>query len=206
MDSLLNIFVVLFVVVDPLGLAPMFTALAHGLDVTAQRRIAIKGTALSAVILLLFFLSGDLLLQALGISLSAFQIAGGLLLLLLAIDMVFARQSGLRSTTSREQEEAEHRQDISVFPLAFPLIAGPGALTTVLLMAAQPTDAALFAGMLGAILAVLALTLVSLLTAARLMAFLGETGTNVISRVLGLVLAALAVQFILDGVQSGLMS
>lgn len=206
MNSLFNIFVALFVVLDPIGLAPIFTALTRGIAVDVQRRIAIKGTALAAVILLVFFFSGDLLLRSLGVSLAAFRVAGGVLLFLLAIDMVFARQSGLRSTTEREQREAEHRQDVSVFPLAFPLIAGPGALTTVILMAAADRRPALIVGMLAILLAVLALILISLLTAVSLMRFLGETGTNVISRVLGVVLAALAVQFVMDGLKAGFMS
>jgi multiple antibiotic resistance protein len=141
-------------------------------------------------------------LAALGIGLPAFRIAGGVLLFLLAIDMVFARQSGLRSTTIREQREAETKQDISVFPLAFPLIAGPGALTTVLLMSSTAKGAFAFTGTLVVLLIVLGFTLVSLLYAARILRFLGETGANVISRLFGLVLAALAVQFILDGVRA----
>jgi MarC family membrane protein len=206
MNSLLHIFIALFVVLDPIGLAPMFTALTRGVAADVQRRMAIKGTALATVILLVFFFSGDVLLHSMGISLAAFRIAGGVLLFLLAIDMVFARQSGLRSTTEREQQEAEHRQDVSVFPLAFPLIAGPGALTTVILMATTGQPPAFIIGMLVILLAVLTLTLISLLTAARLMRFLGETGANVISRVLGVVLAALAVQFIIDGLKAGFVS
>ena len=131
MESLLNAFVVLFVVVDPIGVALIFFTLTRDLSTSQQRRTALRGTALATVILLIFFLIGDDLLHRLNISIPAFRIAGGALLFLLAIDMVFARQSGLRSTTTREQEEAEHKQDVSVFPLAFPLIAGPGALTTV---------------------------------------------------------------------------
>ena len=206
MSSLLHMFIALFVVLDPIGLAPMFTALTRGVAADAQRRMAIKGTVLAAVILLVFFFSGDLLLHSLGVSLAAFRVAGGVLLFLLAIDMVFARQSGLRSTTEREQQEAEHRQDVSVFPLAFPLIAGPGALTTVILMAAPAHPPVFVIWMLVILLAVLTLTLISLLTAARLMRFLGETGTNVISRVLGMVLAALAVQFIMDGLKAGFLN
>ncbi len=112
---------------------------------------------LAAVILLVFFFTGDLLLKALGVSLAAFRIAGGALLFLLAIDMVFARQSGLRSTTQEEQQEAEHRQDVSVFPLAFPLIAGPGAMTTVILMGAVQHDPVLFLGALLSLAVILAL-------------------------------------------------
>jgi len=205
-NSLLNIFLALFVVVDPIGLAPMFMALTRGLSVQLRRRIAIKGTVLAAAILLVFFFTGDVLLKALGVSLAAFRIAGGALLFLLAIDMVFARQSGLRSTTQEEQQEAEHRQDVSVFPLAFPLIAGPGAMTTVILVGTVQHDPVLFLGALLSLAVILALTLASLLSASRLLGILGETGTNVVSRVFGVVLAALAVQFILDGAKAWFMA
>lgn len=201
MSSFINFFVALFVVVDPIGLAPMFAALTHGAAIETQRRIAVKGVGLAAVILVAFFFSGDFILRALGISLAAFQMAGGMLLFLLAIDMVFARQSGLRSTTEREQREAVLRPDISVFPLAFPLIAGPGALTTVILMAATPHGPLVVIGALGVIVAILAVTLISLMAAARLLRLLGETGTNVLSRLFGVILAALAVQFIINGIK-----
>ncbi len=206
MESLLNAFVVLFVVVDPIGVALIFFTLTRDLSTSQQRKTALRGTALATVILLIFFLIGDDLLHRLNISIPAFRIAGGALLFLLAIDMVFARQSGLRSTTTREQEEAEHKQDVSVFPLAFPLIAGPGALTTVLLMASSAKQSLIFAGMIGILFAVLASTLLSLLLAPRIMHLLGETGANVISRLFGLILAALAVQFIVDGIKASFMS
>ncbi len=126
MEILINSFVVLFVVIDPIGVALVFNTLTRNTEVEHQRRTALRGVALATGILLVFFLIGDALLQRLGISIPAMRIAGGTLLFLLAIDMIFARQSGLRSTTRREQHEAEHKEDVSVFPLAFPLIAGPG--------------------------------------------------------------------------------
>jgi multiple antibiotic resistance protein len=202
MEILLNTFVVLFIVIDPVGLAPMFIALTPGASPAYQRKMAINGTLLASGMLLVFYFLGDALLNALGIGIPAFRIAGGALLFLLAIDMVFARQSGLRSTTTREQLEAETKQDISVFPLAFPLIAGPGALTTVLLMSTTAKSALVFGGILVLLLVVLGITLVSLLYATRILKFLGETGTNVISRLFGLILAALAVQYMLDGIHS----
>jgi multiple antibiotic resistance protein len=165
--------------------------------------MAVRGTALAAGVLVVFALLGDSLLAALNIGLPAFRIAGGALLFLLAIDMVFARHSGVRAPTLREQAEAEHKKDISVFPLAIPLIAGPGAITTVLLTAGGRHESLAATGALLAMLGVvLGLTLVSLLLSARIMRLLGETGANVVSRVLGIVLAALAVQFILDGLQA----
>lgn len=204
-EILFNTFLILFVVIDPVGLAPIFAGLTHGESADYRRRMAFKGTALAAVVLVAFTLLGDRLLGVLGISLPAFRIAGGVLLFLLAIDMVFARHSGVRAPTQREQVEAEHRRDISVFPLAIPLIAGPGAITTVLLTASSGRASAAMVGALLIMLGVvLALTLLSLLLSPRIMKLLGETGANVVSRVLGIVLAALAVQYILDGLAAGL--
>lgn len=204
MDLLLSTFVVLLVVIDPIGLAPLFFGLTRNQSRAQQRRTAVQSTLLATMMLLMFFFIGDTLLHALGIGLPAFRIAGGALLFLLAIDMVFARHSGLRSTTAREQEEAVSRNDITVFPLAFPLIAGPGSLTTVLLMASSWSNPFEFAGMLVVLLSVLVLALLALLAAPYIMRLLGETGANVVSRLLGLILAALAVQYILDGIVASL--
>ena len=199
-DLFLDSLIIMLVVVDPIGLTPIFATLTHGESAAARRKMAVRGTLIAAVILVVFALAGDHLLRLLGIGMPAFQIAGGVLLFLLAVDMVFARHSGLRSTTEREQKEAETKKDISVFPLAIPLIAGPGALTTVLLMVGeQGDDPAVLVAVLAVLLVVLTITLVALLLSERIMAFLGETGANVISRVLGVILAALAVQFVLDG-------
>lgn len=204
MDPVFNSFAVLFIVIDPIGVAWMFSALTYDAEPRLQRRMAVRGVALASGILLVFFFIGDRLLQTLGIGLAAFRIAGGLLLFLLAIDMVFARQSGLRSTTLSERAEARQREDLSVFPLAFPLLAGPGALTTVLLMAsaAHEPGAAGVLAMFGVLVAVLLITLGALLIAPTLLRVLGETGANAVSRLLGLILAALAVQYVLDGLKA----
>lgn len=203
-DLFVDSLIIMLVVVDPVGLAPVFAALTHGESTAAKRRIAIRGTSMAGAIFVIFVLVGDTLLNALGIGMPAFQIAGGLLLFLLAVDMVFARHSGLRSTTDREQREAESKKDISVFPLAIPLIAGPGALTTVLLMVGeQGYDPIIIATVLVVLLVVLLATLASLLLSTKIMAFMGETGANVITRVLGIILAALAVQFVLNGWSEG---
>lgn len=203
LEKMLNMFIVLLVVVDPVGVTPVFGALTRGGGELHRRRMAVKGTLLAAGILLIFALIGDWLLTTLGITLPAFKIAGGMLLFLIAIDMVFARQSGGRSATGREQEEARHKEDISVFPLAFPLIAGPGALTTILLMVGESHGNPLyFISMIGVLLVILLLTLVCLLMAGRLMKLLGETGANVMDRLFGVILAALAVQFVLDGIRA----
>jgi len=200
LELFLNYFVVLFVVVDPIGVAAMFSALTQGESRARQYKSATRGVVIAAIVLVLFALFGDMLLRGLGIGMPAFQIAGGILLFLLAVDMVFARHSGLRSTTVAEQKEAQQKKDISVFPLAVPLIAGPGALTSVLLMVGeQGREPVVLATVLAVLATVLLLTLVALLLSARIMAFMGETGANVVSRVLGIVLAALAVQFVIDG-------
>lgn len=201
-EFIFNAFVTLLVVVDPLGLAPIFAALTRGFSERQKRESAIRGTVLGAGILFIFALVGNALLGALGIGLPAFRIAGGILLFLLALDMIFARPSGMRSSTVREQEEESYQQDISVFPLAIPLVAGPGGITTVLLYTGGgPTQLGLF---LAVLTVVLILTLISLLLASRIMRLFGETGANVLSRVLGVLLAALAVQFVIDGIRTSL--
>lgn len=202
LSNLINTFVVLFVVIDPIGVTTLFAALTREGDPCYRRRMAIKGTGLAAAILIVFAVGGDYVLKALGIGIPAFNIAGGILLFLLAIDMIFARQSGLRSTTVAEQAEARYKADVSVFPLAFPLIAGPGTLTTLLLFTRQlhgnlPGQAVLY----GMLVLVLALTLGALLLASPIMRLMGETGSNVVGRILGVVLAALAVQFVVNGIR-----
>lgn len=199
----LNAFVVLFIVLDPVGVAWIFAALTVEHQPQQQRRVAVRGVLLATMIMYIFFFFGNGLLHWMGIGLPAFRIAGGILLFLLSIEMVFARQSGLRSTTKGEQHEAQHKDDISVFPLAFPLLAGPGALTTVLLMVGNIHSFGDRAVMASVILIVSLVTLLILLMAQRLAKLLGQTGANVVSRLLGLVLSALAVQFIIDGVRLG---
>lgn len=202
----LNAFVVLFIVLDPVGVAWLFAALTADNTRQQQRRMAMRGVMLAGMILYIFFFFGNGLLAWMGISLPAFRIAGGVLLFLLSIEMVFARQSGLRSTTKGEQDEAQHKQDISVFPLAFPLLAGPGAITSVLLMVGQVSTVADRAIIAAVILSVSLVTLLILLLANRLSMLLGQTGANVVSRLLGLVLSALAMQFIIDGIRLSFLS
>jgi multiple antibiotic resistance protein len=193
--------VTLFVTIDPIGTAPMFVGLTAGHTSEERRRIAVRGVAIAAGVLLGFALVGELLLGALGIELAAFRIAGGVLLLLLSIDMVMVRHSGLRTTTESEEKESGQRADVSVFPLAIPLVAGPGAMTSVvLLMSAAEGALSRSLVVLGELALVLTLTLVCFLSAGKLMKVLGITGVNVVTRVAGLLLAALAVQFGIDGV------
>ena len=202
LDLALTAFVTFLVVLDPPGMGPIFVTITRGENAAYRRRMALRGSAVALAILLVFAFSGDLALRGLGISLAAFRIAGGILLLLIAIDMLFARATPLRRTTEAEEMEAEHKRDISVFPLAIPLIAGPGALTSTVLLMGRAGDSLLAqAVVLGALLLVMAIMLLVLLQGDRLNRLLGETGTNVVGRVLGIVLAALAVQYVIDGVK-----
>jgi multiple antibiotic resistance protein len=194
-------FTTLFVVVDPIGLAPLFVTLTPGVPERERRVIAVRAVGIAAVVLLAFGFAGEPLLRALGITLPAFRIAGGVLLLLLAIDMVMVRHTGLRATTAGEEEESESRTDISVFPLAVPLIAGPGALTSMIMLTGRTESDPMIRGLVAVVLVfVLLLALVSLCLAGQLMRLLGLTGVNVVTRIFGILLAALAVQFISDGV------
>lgn len=197
-------FVTLFVIIDPIGCAVIFATLMRGAPDEQRRRVALRGTMIAGLLLLVFAFGGEWILDALGISLPAFRIAGGILLFLLATDMVFARPSGIRSPTPPEQQEAAHRDDISVFPLAFPLLAGPGALTSIVLLVGKAGSVLGAAGVILSLAAVMALTAAALLAATRVTRLLGVTGANVVSRILGIVLAALAAQLVLDGLsQSG---
>jgi multiple antibiotic resistance protein len=201
-EQIFKTFILFFVVIEPVSMVPLFGAMTRGGEPGYRRRMAIKSVAISAGILIIFALLGDYLLQALRVSVNSFKIAGGLLLFMLSVDMVFARQSGLRSTTVREQDEARYRDDISVFPMAFPLIAGPGMLATLLLVVVEARDNIVeFAIIMGVVFAVLLVTLALLLATTHVMRVLGVTGANVISRLLGVVLAALAVQYVVDGVR-----
>ncbi len=201
-ETLVATFVTLFVAIEPLSTAAVFASLVADAAPAERRRTAVRGVMISAVVLFAFAFGGKPLLGALGIELSAFRIAGGILLLLVSIDMVMARPSGLRAATPGELEESGTRQDISVFPLAIPLIAGPGALTAiVLLMSDGAGNIALQVAIVAVLLAILVVTLLCLLAAAQIVRLLGETGVNVVSRVSGIILAALAVQFVIDGVR-----
>jgi multiple antibiotic resistance protein len=207
LEPFLLAFTTFFATIAPVDAAVLFAALTARTTIAHRRAMAIKGVAISAGILLAFAVGGHKLLALLGISLPALRTAGGVLLLLMAIDMVFARPSGGVTTTDEEDAEAEHKRDISVFPLATPLIAGPGAMGAAVLLYAQAGDDALaVATVLAALVLVLVVTLALLLVAGRVQGLLGVTGQHVVTRVVGILLAALAVQFVFDGIrESGLL-
>ena len=196
-----------FATIGPLDAGAMFAALTPGVSEQDRRAMAIRGVMIATIILVPFALLGETLLSVLGISLPALRTGGGILLLLIGIEMVFARSSGATSATDEETREAGMKNDISVFPLATPLIAGPGVMgASILLMANTEGVLALQAIVIGAMLAMLLLTLICLLAASKLQRLLGTTGVHVISRIFGVLLTALAVQFMFDGIaESGLL-
>lgn len=201
-DFLVSGAVTLIVVVDPVGLAPTFLAVTKGLPAPAQRRVARRASLIAALILAGAALGGDWLLRKLGISLPAFRIAGGLLLFALAAEMVLGLRIE-RQSEAAEQAIEEHVRNIAAFPLAIPLMAGPGAITATVLLAGQAVGRPVFIGMLIAVIAaVCALTAAVFYFAARIARFLGVAGNIVLSRLLGVLLAALAVQYVIDGVKA----
>lgn len=197
-NFLVTAFVALFVVIDPIGLAPLFVALTTGLSVAQRRRIALQATLVATGILFVFSIFGDTLLTFIGISLPAFQIAGGILLFLTALDMLFERRQKRREGQADEDDPDD---DPSVFPMAIPLIAGPGSIATMILLVGQTKSTIEFFAILGVLLAVLLLVLVMCLSAPWIERLLGKTGINVVTRLLGMLLAALSVQFVIDGIQ-----
>lgn len=196
-DFTLNALVTLFVVVDPIGIAPAFLSLTHGLPAATRRNVGYRAAAIAALILIGTALGGNWLLTRLGIGLPAFRISGGVLLFFIAFEMVL----GIRPTReARQAEQAieEHVRNIAAFPLAIPLIAGPGAITATLLLAGEGGAASL-AALVAIIIVIAAACAVAFLFAGSVARFLGVTGNIVLSRLLGVVLAALAVQFVIDG-------
>lgn len=203
LETALTAFANFFVVIDPIGVVPFFVSLTAGFDRDSRRRTALKSVSIAAVILLVFTVLGQPLLHYLGVTLGAFRIASGALLFLLAIDMVVVKESGIRATTPKEEEEATHRPDVAVFPLAIPLIAGPGAIaSTILLQTHNNGDPIAQAITAAVMVGVLAITGILFLAAGPIMTMLGVTGVNVLTRVLGIVLAALAVNNIVEGLRT----
>lgn len=198
-EIFLTAFATLFVMIDPIGVAPLFATLTQGTSLRQRMTIALRGVLIGGGLLLLFGLVGDAALNAIGISVPAFRIAGGLMLFLLAVDMLFEKRGQRRQQHADAEAEAD---DPSVFPLATPLIAGPGALTAMVLLVAEvkgETGGAL--AVYGALLTVLLITFLFLIATDLVERALGETGIKVLTRLFGMMLGALAVQFVLDGIK-----
>lgn len=201
-ETFLFSLVALLVIIDPVGTAAVFIGITPRDSEARRRAQAIRATLISVVVLVSFAFAGEFLLRAMGIGLPAFQIAGGLLLFVLAFDMVMQRPSGLRATESERAAAEASDDDVSVFPLAIPLIAGPGAMTSVVLLRGRAgDDYAQVAAVMAALLVTLAITLTCLVGAGTMTGVIGKTGTHVIGRVLGVVLAALSAQLVIGGIQ-----
>jgi len=199
-ELFVSAFVTLFVIIDPPGCAPIFASLTSGASKADRRAMAIRSVMIAAAILLFFAVLGEDLLDALGISLAAFRIAGGIMLFLIALEMVFERRTQRREQRANEINATPEQEDISVFPMAIPMIAGPGSIASIMLLMARGEGVQGSLVVLGAMLAVLLLTMLALLAAGPIMRFLGNKVEAMITRILGVILAALAAQFVIDGI------
>jgi multiple antibiotic resistance protein len=203
-ELFLSSFITLFVVIDPPGCAPIYASLTSGASGEQRRTMAVRAVIIAAAILLVFALVGRPLLHLLGIGLDAFRIAGGIMLFFIAMEMVFERRTQRREERAKEIAETPEIEDVSVFPLAMPMIAGPGSIATIMLLMTGVTDVARLV-VLSALFCNLLLMLGSLLLAGPLMRMVGDKVEAVVTRVMGVLLAALAVQFVIDGVKGSLV-
>jgi len=198
---LITAFTTLFIIIDAPALAPLYIALTQGMDSLQRRRVAVRACLTAGILMLVFLFLGEAVLGFIGISMPAFRVAGGVLLFLTALDMLFQRRQQRRQTNADEGGQ-EHQDDPSVFPLAIPLIVGPGTITTIILLAGQANNGADFAAIAVVLAINLLIVLATFLSAPFIERVLGKVGINVVTRILGMLLAALAVQFILDGLRS----
>ena len=209
-EFLTSALVTLLVTLDPPGLAPIFLSLTVGMSATQRRQVAIRACIIAFVIMAFFGIAGDVVLKALGVSLPAFRIAGGLLLFWIAFEMVFEKRKPADSEPPADRSDAavvppetgEDLRHLAVFPIAIPLLAGPGAISATILLAAEAHTAWRMSALVGIIGAIVALSFGIFLAADRLDRYLGDTGRNVLTRLLGVLLSALAVQFVADGVKA----
>ncbi len=201
-DSMINAFTTLLVTVDPPGLAPLFLGLTQGMTRGERRQVAVRGSVIAFAILTVFALFGAGILSALGISMGAFRIAGGLMLFAISFEMIFEKRNERKEKTTDAAITKDHIHNLAVFPLAIPLIAGPGAISATVLIAGTMDGVAGKVQLIGVIAVCLALVFAALILAERLNRFLGVTGRALLTRLLGVLLSALSVQFVVDGVKS----
>ena len=194
-------FMTFLVVIDPPGCAPIFASLTSGATRIHRRLMALRSVLIAWCILVFFAMLGEPLLRTLGIDLASFRIAGGVMLFLIALEMVFERRTERREQRANDIQGTPDAIDVSVFPMAIPMIAGPGSIASIMLLCARSSGPQETAVVLSAMTAVIVLTLLSLLAAGPLMAFIGARLEAMITRILGVILAALAAQFIVDGIK-----
>ena len=200
-ELFISAFVTFFVVIDPPGCAPIFASLTSGAPPSHRRSMAVRSVIVAASLLFAFAIFGEAFLGALGVSLDAFRIAGGIMLFMIALEMVFEKRTERRENRAQDVKDSEH-EDISIFPMAIPMIAGPGSIASAMLLTSRSNGLPESLTVLGALAAVLVLTLLCLLVAGPLMKILGYRLEAMITRVLGVILAALAAQFVIDGIKA----
>lgn len=205
-DAIANAFVTIIVMYDPPGLAAIFLGLTSEMTRSQRLQVAMRGTLIATATLIAFALAGATILGALGISLGAFRIAGGLLLFWIAFEMIFEKRHERHEKSAERAVTLDHISNVAIFPLAIPLIAGPGAISAVILLAGSFSAPLERAGLIGIILAASLTLLASLMVAERLDKFLGDTGRIILTRLLGVVLAALSVQYVVDGIKQVFLS
>ena len=205
MELFTSALVTFLVIIDPPGCAPIFASLTRGCPPAERRAMAVRSVLIAAGILLFFALFGEDLLDALGISLAAFRIAGGIMLFLIALEMVFEKRTERREDRAEKVRESEVT-DVSIFPMAMPMIAGPGSIASVMLLMSQNDGIGRSAVVLAAMGVILLLTLLALIAAGPLMRLVGARIEAVVSRVLGVILGALATQFVIDGIRASLVA
>jgi len=202
LDHMLNAFVTMLVTIDPPGLAPLFLVLTSGMNRAERTQVAVRASVTSFAVLALFAVGGASILSVFGITLPAFRVAGGLLLFFIAFEMIFERRQERHERSAEVAVTKDMIRNIATFPLAIPLIAGPGAISATILLAGTMPGPAGLATLVGILSAALLLTYAALALADRIDYFLGTTGRSILTRLLGLILAALAVQFVADGVKA----
>ncbi|MCP4185292.1 MAG: MarC family protein [Hyphomicrobiales bacterium] len=200
-DLALNAFVTLFVTIDPIGMIPIFIALTQGMNSAERSSVALRGATIALCLLTLFTFAGTIILSALGITLHAFRIAGGFLLFYIAFEMIFERRQMRRESASDTAITKDDIANVAAFPLAIPLIAGPGSISAVILLSGQfNNDLRSYGILIGVVIAVLAILIVTFMLAAPIDRFLGTSGRIIMTRLMGVLLAALSVQFVVDGI------
>ena len=205
LELFISSFVTLFVVIDPPGCAPIYASLTQGASSAQRRAMAVRATLVAAAILLIFALFGEALLGALHIELDSFRIAGGIMLFLIALEMVFEKRTQRREERAEKVRATPEIEDVSIFPMAMPMLAGPGSIASVMLLVGQNDGIDRALVILSALAAVLVLSLIALLAAGPLMRLVGAKTEAVVTRLLGVLLAALAAQFVIDGLRGTLV-
>ena len=201
-DTVFSAFVTLLVTIDPPGLAPLFLALTPGMERHHRGQVALRASIIGFIVMALFAIAGAQILGMFGITIGAFRVAGGLLLFWIAFEMIFEKRTERKEKSADKAITIDHIRNIAAFPLAIPLIAGPGAISATVLLSGSFSTAGGYLVLVGIIALCIAITWITFAAAERIDGFLGETGRSILTRLLGVILAALAVQFVADGVKA----